>query len=221
MATEEKEEIDIAIFPTSYFPPIALMAAMVQWLSRAESKGALLLEQMETFAKQSHRNRTVIVTAAGRFTLSVPVERPNGNHTRTGDIAISYAERWNVNHWRAIESAYNSSPYFLYYRDGIESILMKRHRKLSDLNEELLMHLLKKMKIDAQITHTEDYRQNYPSKIDYRGRYSYKRPEALPPYPAYQQVFSDRMPFQANVGILDLLFNLGPESRDYLMQITT
>lgn len=201
-----------ALFPTAYFPSIALMAAMVQ-------TGDIVIEQQETFPKQTHRNRTVIITANGAMTLSVPVVRPNGTHTLTTDIAISYAEHWNLIHWRALEAAYNSSPYFLYYRDGIEKILMQRYDRLIELNEAILEHLFAKLKTQHSITYTNDYRKPCGEPNDFRDRFSYKHPERLPECPKYEQVFSDRMPFDGNVGILDLLFNLGPESKDYLLKI--
>lgn len=201
------------IFPTSYFPSIALAAAMVQ-------SGDVPVEVNETFPKQTHRNRTVIMTAAGPETLSVPVVRPDGTHTRTGDIRISYAEKWNLIHWRAIVSAYNASPFFLYYRDDFEKILMRRYDLLTELNEELLAMLFKKIKADCSISHTETFIKPGTEGVDdYRDRYNYKHPYKNINYPTYTQVFSDRMPFNGNVSVLDLLFNLGPETKGYLLNI--
>ncbi|MCR5064996.1 MAG: WbqC family protein [Bacteroidales bacterium] len=80
------------VFSTAYFPSVAMMAAMMQYAQ----DGHILIEQMETFPKQTHRNRTIIITANGAMPLSVPVVRTNGNHTFTKDIAISYTERWNL-----------------------------------------------------------------------------------------------------------------------------
>ena len=176
-----------ALFPTAYFPSIALMAAMSQ-------SDEIVIERQETFPKQTHRNRTVIVTAAGTMTLSVPVVRPNGTHTRTEDIGISYAEKWNLIHWRAIESAYNASPFFLYYRDDIETILLDQYDRLLQLNERILQMLIKKLKLACQISYTTDFRKPTETGNDYRDRFSYKHPETLPHVPEYSQVFCDRMP---------------------------
>ncbi len=202
-----------ALFPTAYFPSIALTAAMLQ-------SGTIVIEQQESFPKQTHRNRTVILTANGPMTLSVPVVRCNGSHTRTADIDISYAEHWNLIHWRAMEAAYNSSPFFLYYRDGIEHILMQKYDRLIELNEALLKYVFTKLKAPCAISYTNNYAKPNGDARDYRDRFSYKHPERLPYCPRYEQVFSDRMPFNSNVGILDLLFNLGPESKEYLSKIT-
>jgi len=45
--------------------------------------------------------------------LSIPVNKVNGNNTKTKDITILNSDRWFVNHWRAINSAYSGSPFFL------------------------------------------------------------------------------------------------------------
>ncbi len=201
-----------ALFSTAYFPPIGMMAAMVQ-------SDELLIELHETFPKQTHRNRTVILTANGPMTLSVPVLRPDGTHTRTSDIQIAYTERWNVIHWRAIESAYSSSPFFLYYRDEIEQLLMQRYRYLVEFNERLLAFLFKKLKKEIPIHYTETFQRNTAPLHDYRDRFSYKHPDTNILYPSYTQVFGDRQPFNSNVSVLDLLFNLGPEAKEYLCGI--
>lgn len=198
------------LLPTAYFPPVAYMAALTGYAHFA-------IEQHETFPKQTHRNRTVIVTAAGPMTLSVPVVRPDGNHTRTADIGISYAEHWNLIHLRAIESAYNASPFYEYYREGIATILLQRHCRLLDLNEAILRFLLHALKMECHFQATDEFTPPSGASNDYRGRFSYKHPDPDLESPTYYQVFSDRMAFQPNVGILDLLFNLGPEAKDYLV----
>ncbi len=200
------------LFPTAYFPSIALMAAMVK-------APKIDIDIQESFPKQTHRNRTVIITANGPMTLSVPVVRPNGTHTLTRDILISYSEKWSTIHWRTIESAYNSSPYFLYYRDEIEKILMTKHDTLIQLNESLLQLLLRKLKIELTIEYTSDFVKPQNTANDFRDKYSYKRPESCPICPTYTQVFSDRIPFNPNVSIIDTLFNLGPETKEYLSKI--
>ena len=199
------------LFATSYFPPIAYMAALMRM-------PFFSIEQQDTFPKQTHRNRTVIVTAGGLMTLSVPVVRPQGTHTRTADMGISYAERWNVIHWRALEAAYNASPYFLYYRDEVEQILMNHYDRLIELNDTILRFLLKKLKLSGNYNYTTQYL--HQASHDYRNRFDYKRPEENIALPSYAQVFADRMPFQPHVSVLDLLFNLGPEAREYLHNIS-
>lgn len=198
------------LFSTAYLPPIAYMAAL------AHCKEARI-EAKETFPKQTYRNRTVIMTAGGVRTLSVPTIR--GNHTRTDEVAIDYKERWNVIHLRTIEAAYSASPYFLYYKDDLEAIVMQRHERLIDLNMELLRWLMKKTKIDCNVELTTDWQPLMDDSSDMRNKFSPKVPYPTDGHKPYYQVFADRIPFTPNLSALDLLMNLGPEASEYLRNV--
>ena len=202
-----------ALFSTAYFPPISYVAAMLD-------KPVVLVEQYETFPKQTYRNRAVVATANGLLPLSVPVVRTNGNHTYTKDMDICYNENWTAKHWRAIESAYNSSPYFLYYKDDVEAILNKKHRTLLELNMDILAFVFKKLKVAKDIILSTDFVvvDANADIEDYRNRFSPKNKEIIQ-LPPYDQVFEDRFGFVPNLSILDLLFNMGPDSLGYLKEV--
>ena len=202
-----------ALFSTAYFPPISYVVAMLD-------KPVVLVEQYETFPKQTYRNRAVVATANGLLPLSVPVIRTNGNHTYTKDMDICYNENWAAKHWRAIESAYNSSPYFLYYKDDVEAILNKKHRTLLELNMDILAFVFKKLKVTKEIILSTDFvTAGAGADIeDYRNRFSPKNKEIIQ-LPPYDQVFEDRYGFQQDLSILDLLFNMGPDSLGYLKEV--
>lgn len=202
-----------ALFSTAYFPPISYVAAML-------NKQVVVVEQYETFPKQTYRNRAVVATANGLLPLSVPVVRTNGNHTYTKDMDICYNENWAAKHWRAIESAYNSSPYFLYYKDDVEAILNKKHRTLLELNMDILAFVFKKLKVAKDIILSTDFvGVDANADIeDYRNRFSPKNKEIIQLSP-YDQVFEDRFGFVPNLSILDLLFNMGPDSLGYLKEV--
>ena len=202
-----------ALFSTAYFPPISYVAAMLD-------KPVVVVEQYETFPKQTYRNRAVVATANGLLPLSVPVIRTNGNHTYTKDMDICYNENWAAKHWRAIESAYNSSPYFLYYKDDVEAILNKKHRTLLELNMDILAFVFKKLKVAKDIILSTDFVvvDANADIEDYRNRFSPKNKETIQ-LPPYDQVFEDRYGFQQDLSILDLLFNMGPDSLGYLKEV--
>ncbi|MBR4301464.1 MAG: WbqC family protein [Bacteroidales bacterium] len=202
-----------ALFSTAYFPPISYVAAML-------NKPVVVVEQYETFPKQTYRNRAVMATANGLLPLSVPVIRTNGNHTYTKDMDICYNENWAAKHWRAIESAYNSSPYFLYYKDDVEAILNKKHRTLLELNMDILAFVFKKLKVAKDIILSTDFVvvDANADIEDYRNRFSPKNKEIIQ-LPPYDQVFEDRYGFQQDLSILDLLFNMGPDSLGYLKEV--
>lgn len=200
------------IFPTAYLPTVAYIASLLPYDS-------INVEQHETFPKQTLRNRAVIMTANGIMPLVVPAIKTKGNHTTTAEIEISYAENWNIQHWRSIETAYNSSPFFLYYKDGIEKIIMTPHERLIDLNLELTRYMLKKLKISCEINLTTDYIRTEDAEVDLRSSFSIKQPTSTFSYPVYSQVFEDKHSFRPDLSIIDLLFNLGPDAKDYLTRV--
>ena len=205
------------LLPTSYLPPINYMALLI-------SRQAATIEIFETFPKQTHRNRCEILTSNGVMRLSVPVVRTNGNHTLTKDMEISYAERWNVQHIRAIESAYNNAPFFMYLWDGLKEILLVQHNRLLDLNGEIMSYLMLKLAIQCKLQYSVEYKSGQHSVasgqcLDMRTMFMHN-PSGNKTFKqsAYYQVWNDRYGFQPNLSIIDLLFNLGPaESKKYLM----
>ena len=201
--------MSVALFSTAYFPPVAYMAAMMRY-------DEVLIEAKETFPKQTYRNRMEIMTAEGVRTLSVPVVR--SNHSRTDEVAVDYKERWNVVQWRTLTAAYAASPYFLYYSDDLEALLMARYERQIDLNQAALVWLLKKLEAEVRLALTTDYRP--VAENDYRTCFSPKKLMAAESFPTYYQVFADRQPFAANLSVLDLLMNLGPEAKEYLTQLS-
>ena len=179
-----------------------------------QSNEKVTIEQHETFPKQTNRNRTTILTDKEVFLLSIPVNKPNGNHSKTSEITICYKQNWIQKHWRAIESAYNNSPFFLYYKDELLQILNKRHSLLIDLNKELLNFFIRKLKIQTTIEYSERFHKEVLSVDE-----MLKQAGTSLNFPVYHQVFSERYTFVPNMSILDLLFNKGPESLAYLKTV--
>jgi len=200
------------LLSTAYHPPISFM---MQFLSGK----AIHIEHAENFQKQSYRNRCLIFSANGPLALSVPVIRTNGNHTRITDILIDNSKPWQKIHWRAIESAYNGSPFFLYYRDEIEPFYTRQEYSLAEMNASILATLLKCLRLDPLIQYTTEYQKAGLRVIDLRKAIHPKKPSVVSHFPAYIQVFSNRHGFLPDLSILDLLFNLGPEVATYLRSI--
>jgi hypothetical protein len=201
------------LFSTAYFPPILQYA----WFFKAKK---IQIEQFESFTKQSFRNRCQILTANGMQSLSLPVIRPDGAKTLTKDVLVSYDTNWQQLHWRAIKTAYNSSPFLLYYQDDLEVFFSKKYRFLLDLNEAIFDLINDLMEWDLKYERSQTF--VFPNETndleDKRYLLSPKK-EISGVLPTYIQVFSDQYPFIQNLSILDLLFNLGPEAEAYLMKI--
>ena len=209
MSAGQPMESGRIILPTGYFPPVIYFALLA-------GDQPLLIEAMETYHKQTFRNRCEIMTVSGRSSLVVPVTRPFGNHTMTADIRISYREPWQRKHWRSLETSYNSSPYFIFYKEKIHALINIPEPSLILFNNLIIKGVSELLGISPKISLTEDYQRLYPGNPDFRALLSPKK--GLPGFnhPSYPQVFEHQHGFIPGLSILDLLFNLGPETRRYL-----
>lgn len=198
------------LLPTSYLPPIS-------YLSACRQADELLVEVHETYPKQTIRNHCLIYGPNGVQKLSIPVNKVHGNHTPTNEIRITYDQNWQLMHWRSIETAYNNSPFFLYYRDYFEPFYLKRYDYLVDFNRRLLEEVFILLRIEKSISFSESYLEIYEQGIDLRTHFGQKRKVVQEPFVRYTQVFEERFGFIPNLSILDLIFNLGPEAIDLFL----
>ena len=197
---------------TAYMPPIEYMALLV-------NKGSkVIIEKEETYPKQTYRNRCKIMTANGVLNLTIPVEKVNGNITKTKDIKIINSNQWYINHWRAISSAYSGSPFFLYYKDDLKHFFKGNYDNLLKFNNELLNQLLNLIGIKCTIEFSNSFTKpdNSNQELDYRYSISPKISSDYSHTEEYYQVFSNKFNFTPNLSIIDLLFNIGPETKNYL-----
>jgi hypothetical protein len=198
----------------AYLPPVSWMAVALQ-------SGKIALEVHETYPKQTFRNRCNIAIASGVLSLTIPVNRINGNHTKTCDIHIDNSKNWQLVHWRSIQTAYNKSPYFLYYRDLLEPIYSRKYDLLIVFNRELLNSILNALKIKTiEVFYTTEYEMN-PDFIDLRNSFHPKYPlrDINCVLPRYMQAFEEFHGYLPDLSIIDLLFNLGPDALPYLASI--
>ena len=128
------------VLPTTYM-------GSVEWYKRyLANPQEVQIEVMESFPKQTYRNRCTISQAIGRkgdeaigkepLTLSVPVKRADSKQL-TRDVEISYQQRWQHQHWIALVSAYKRTPYFDYYADFFRPFYEQETRFLVDFNEKI------------------------------------------------------------------------------------
>ncbi len=196
------------LLSTAYFAPI-------HFYSRYIAHQKIYIEQFEHFNKQTFRNRCIILGGNGTIPLVVPVVKGRGKKILIKDLKISYEMDWQRNHWRTIFSAYNSSPYFEYYKDDIYPFFEKKTNYLLDLNQAIHVNICDLLEIENQSQLTKDFETVSENTLNFRDTISPKnkaQPDKHFQPKEYTQVFSEKFGFIPNLSILDLLFNEGPNS---------
>ena len=182
------------------------------------------IEQFDNYSKQSYRNRTQILSANGILNLSIPIKK-NKSEKVVNAIEISYKEDWQKNHWRAITSAYKNSPYFDFFEEDLKVFYSNKYNLLIDYNTDQLKFIVKVLKQKKNIQLTKQYESNPESVIDLRTiihpKQSYLSDKLVANKldQSYYQTFENKISFTPNLSILDLLFNKGLQTIDYLKSI--
>jgi WbqC-like protein family len=198
-----------AVLPLFYLPPVEYFTKLNTF------KPDIFIEREEHFPKQTYRNRADIYSPDGRLSLTVPVIKGSKNHTKVKDVKISYDFNWQRLHWMGLQACYRRSAYFEYYEDDLAPFYEQKYDYLFDYNEQLLLFILKAIKMPLTLNYTETYEPHYPALTDLRNVITPKKESNFIQKP-YFQVFDDRYGFMKNLSIVDLLFNQGPHAVNYL-----
>ena len=198
----------ILLQPT-YFPSISNFVAM----AKAEN---ITFEIDDNFQKQTNRNRMYIYSPNGLQMLNIPVKHSKEVHQKTRDIKIETDFNWQKQHFKSLEAAYRSSPFFEYFEDAIQPIFTKKHTFLLDLNLETIAIVSKCLGLSLNYTKTTEYFKEVPNFTDLRTLANGKKDASK--LDSYTQVFGDKFGFLNNLSILDLLFNEGRYAKDYLLK---
>lgn len=197
--------------------------APVEYYAFLYNSRRVYIEQHENYQKQTYRNRCNILSANGVMPLSVPIESTGGRKCLIKDIRIAEHGNWRHLHWNALLSAYNSTPFFEYYKDDFRPFYERKYDFLFDFNEEFRHMICSLLDIDSSsLSYTEQYGKGIEPALDLRESLSPKKdwkthnPMFAPL--AYYQVFSHKYGFTANLSVVDLLFNMGNESQIILSQ---
>ncbi|WP_031425360.1 WbqC family protein [Flavimarina sp. Hel_I_48] len=202
---------NILIIPT-YLPSITTMAHIAQ-------ADQVVFELKDNYQKQSYRNRTYINTANGSLGLTIPIRHNQASgHKKTSDALIENNFLWQRQHWRSIQIAYRSSPFFEFYEDDLAPLYTTGQKFLQEFNLKSIKLLLNMMEISKNIEFTTSYEQN-PKLLNRRALANAKNKNTFVAIPKYDQVFADTTGFNPQVSILDLIFNEGPNSKNFLNSI--
>jgi hypothetical protein len=195
------------LLPT-YFPSISHFVAMAQ-------SDKIVFEMEDNFQKQTNRNRTYIYSPNGIQLLNIPVKHSKETHQKTKDVKIETDFDWQKQHFKSLEAAYRSSPFFEYFEDDIYPIFEKKFTFLMDLNFEVMDIVCKCLRMKLEYTTTTEYfREVEADVMDFRFLANGKKDNSQ--FESYPQVFQEKAGFLNNLNILDLLFNEGKFAMDYL-----
>ncbi len=201
---------DSILLSTAYLPPVEYFAL----LNTFENP---VIEKWENYQKQTYRNRCHIYSANGLLSLNIPIERSSGQGALISQTKIDYSVPWQVRHWRSIVSAYKSSPYFEYYQDDIYPFYQNQEEfLLYNFNKKLIDKIIKLIGIDKTPLESEVFVKE-AGTYDFRYSINPKHGNLdIIKNGQYQQVFAHKFGYIPNLSIIDLLFNEGPSSIDFL-----
>ena len=190
------------ISPSCPFPRIA-------WWAVALSSLEIFMDEHEPFRKMTDRNRYKIAGSNNPVLLSVPLVAGRDQHVPVSKLRIFNRERWQVRHWRTLVSVYRRTPFFEHYEPGLARLFETEYELLTDFNRATLDWVATQIRMTVPISpYFAETASPADSCIDLR-KQSYV--ESVPgAFPEYYQIFSERISFQPNLSILDLLFSEGP-----------
>lgn len=199
--------MDILLYP-SYFPSISHFVAMAQ-------SDHVTFEVEDNFQKQTNRNRTYIYSPNGIQMLNIPIKHSSNHYQKTKEVELETAFDWQKQHFKSLEAAYRTSPFFEYFEDVLSPIFQKKHRFLIDLNFETIEIVSKCLAMKLTYALSEEYFHEVKnSQLDFRSLVNGKKDPSK--FDNYTQVFGEKHGFINNLSILDLLFNEGRYTLDYL-----
>lgn len=201
----------ILLYPT-YFPSLATMVAIVQ----AEK---VVFEVFDNYQKQTYRNRTYIAHANGKLLLNVPIQHAkNDQRLATREVVTDDRFPWQSQHWKSLQSAYRTSPFFEYYEDDLYDLFQEPVTRLLDHNLKIFNRISELIGLETDYNFSEEYFTTPPQRdLRYLANAKGAKEFQLTPY---NQVLQEGQEFLPNLSILDLLFNEGPNTLDYLERQT-
>ena len=189
----------------AYLPSIRYMA----WIVAKKEVTFVLTNQ---YQKQTYRNRTEIYGANGKLKLTIPISYNKFQKNQLdSEVKIFNDSSWQRDHWKSLESAYRSSPFFEFYEDDLYPFFQRRYEKLMDLNIALIKKIFSLLEIVIKFKKT--------NKVDEFSELIRSKQKTIYKIPTYHQVFNSKYGFIGNLSILDLIFNVGPESNNYLKKL--
>ncbi|MCD8435586.1 WbqC family protein [Tenacibaculum dicentrarchi] len=201
----------MSLFIPTYFAPISQYAKIY-------NADSVVFEFDDNYQKQTYRNRCYIYGANGKLSLNIPVKHLiTENRKKSKDTLVDNEIQWQQQHFKSLQSAYKSSPFFEFFEDDIANIFHKKYTYLQDVNIDTHLFIADALQIEDTFSKTAVYEVT-PNMPDYRNLAIAKKGVTIE-MDTYIQMFDDKHGFIPNLSILDLLFMEGPNASTFLENI--
>lgn len=191
----------------SYLPPLIYYWHIVN--------SNVIFNLSTKYQKQTTRNRCMIMSANGPQKLIIPVRHSKKENEILHDhnVKIDNTQNWKVKHWKSIQNAYRSSPFFEFYEEGFFKVFFNNEKLLYSFNINIISHINNILGVqkNIEISNRKISHEKYDKKLMNIKKYLCYN------VPPYNQVFMSKFKFIPNLSILDLIFNMGPKSINYLV----
>ena len=194
----------LKVLEPTYFPPIShwkhISSNNLQWSINSR------------YNKQTLTNRTYIDSSNGELMLTVPIKHSGKNVPRKfSEIKIDNSSNWKKTHYKSIKICYQSSPFFEFYEDEISFFYELDYEYLHQLNFASINLVCKWINLEMP---KENFNVQEKEFINLIYLSNTKRTRELIDK-KYTQTFQVSNGFINDLSILDLIFNCGPDSKNY------
>jgi hypothetical protein len=198
----------MSLFIPTYFSPISQYSEII----KADKVG---FEMEDNFQKQSYRNRCYIYNSSGKQLLSIPVKHQfKEARKKTKDTLVENNFPWQDQHFKSLQIAYRTSPFYDLLEADIAPIFEKKYKYLQDINIDTFLFITDALQLNSDFSKTGNYEVE-TTKNDCRFL-AEKKHQPKKQVEKYTQMFDDKHGFIPNLSILDLLFMEGPNALSFL-----
>ena len=214
--------------------PIRLFASVDYYAAMAAHRHVIIDDNARYDKRQKSTHRMDIIDTHGIKTLTVPVSRPQNFHGQLhwSDIAISRHGLWWHVFDETLASAYGRTPFFEFYIDRFRQFFSDStpdtFPNVATLCRESDKAIRKILSLNTSISYTSS--TSDPSTATQQSNIinpstpitatlnttatqsTQSSPALNPTAIEYYQVRRDKFGFVPHLSILDLIFNMGPES---------
>ena len=204
------------------------------FFNKASKSDVFVILDSVDFRKNYFQNRNLISSQKGKEWLTIPVQKETVDKSIRNIKVVTSSNSWKKKYLKTLYYNYHKSPFFNLFFEEIEKIINKNHKKLIKYNMDLIAFFFSVLGINPKLFFSSSMNVNLSKGelvleiLDKVGATTYlsgisgkdyldlnkfaKRGIKIDfisfQYPVYEQMYD---PFQDNLCIVDMLFNIGPD----------